>query len=72
VRATVAGRDFRRIARVDFKLGVQRVARDSKAPFTRTLLRRSRGSRRYVARAVVSVRGSAQPVLLSRSFNGCG
>jgi hypothetical protein len=72
VRATVAGRDFRRIARVDFKLGVERVARDSKPPFTRTLLRRSRGSRRYVARAVVSVRGSAQPVLLSRSFTGCG
>jgi acyl-homoserine lactone acylase PvdQ len=69
VRATVAGRDFRRIARVDFKLGKRRVARDTRAPYTKTL--HAAAPRRLVVRAVVQVRGSQRAQVLRRSVRAC-
>lgn len=70
VVATVAGRDFRRIGRVDFKLRSKRVARDTKAPFRKKL--RPRAGRKTVVRAVVTVRGSARRVILRRTVRSCG
>jgi hypothetical protein len=69
VIATVAGRDFRRVGHVDFKLRTKRVASDAKAPFRKTV--RPRAGAATVVRAVVSVRGSAQRVVLHRALRAC-
>ena len=71
VRATVAGRDFRRIGRVTFKLGRRTVARDSRPAFSRTVHVPHGASHLHTLRAVVSVRGSKRPRVLRRSFRSC-
>lgn len=69
VVATVAGRDFRRVGSVDFKLRSKRVARDGKAPFTKKL--RPRVGSKTVVRAVVTVNGSGRRMILRRTVRTC-
>jgi hypothetical protein len=70
VRATLAGRDFRRVQAVTFEVGRKRVVRDGSAPFIRSLPRTRSG--RSTVRARVQLRGPDAPVTLAKSFRSCG
>jgi acyl-homoserine lactone acylase PvdQ len=69
VRATLAGRDVRRVEAVTFDVGGNRVARDRSVPFTHRL-KRTR-SRRSTVRARVQLRGPGAPVTLAKTFRRC-
>ena len=71
VRAVVTGRDRALVKRVDFLLGARRIARDSRAPFSKQVRRRGLATgRRYRLRARVSLR-DGRKLTLRRRFRAC-
>jgi hypothetical protein len=71
VRLRLTGNDTDLVTGVDFKVGKHRVARDTSAPFDRTIARRALG-RRGALRAVVTLaRGEQQRRVLARPRPGC-
>ena len=68
-RATLAGRDVRRVDSAVFRVDRRRASTDRRAPFTRPLRRLSPG--RHVLRVSVRARGARGRVTLRRAFRVC-
>ena len=68
-RATLGGRDLRRVDRVAFRVDRRRPVTDRRAPFMRTL--RSLSPGRHVLRATVRARGARGGLSLRRAFRVC-
>jgi acyl-homoserine lactone acylase PvdQ len=69
VRATLGGRDFRRVEKVMFAVSGRRPVSDRRAPFTRKLRLRRGGDARV--RASAELRGGSAPVVMTERVHAC-